>query len=161
MLLDIYPLTEEVPSRVELWGDELDSIRTFDVESQRSIENLESVSIYPATEIILSKEQLKDGLKKIEADMKKNYEVFRGEFKTEEAHRIKMQVEELKEDLTQLGRMTNLESYIDYFYKDCESFIDLFPREKLLLVLDEPARIAEHANAVELRSIFPTCLSGS
>ncbi len=49
-ILDIYPLTEEVPIRVELWGDEIDSIRTFDVESQRSIENLEEAFIYPATD---------------------------------------------------------------------------------------------------------------
>ena len=49
-ILDIYPLTEEVPIRVELWGDEIDSIRTFDVESQRSIENLKEITIYPASD---------------------------------------------------------------------------------------------------------------
>ncbi len=49
-ILDIYPLTEEVPIRIELWGDEIDSIRTFDVESQRSIENLQEITIYPATD---------------------------------------------------------------------------------------------------------------
>ena len=49
-ILDVYPLTEELPIRIELWGDEVDSIRTFDVETQRSIENLSEVSIYPATE---------------------------------------------------------------------------------------------------------------
>ena len=49
-ILDIYPLTEEVPIRIEFWGDEIDSIRTFDVESQRSIENLESIRIYPASD---------------------------------------------------------------------------------------------------------------
>jgi len=49
-ILDIYPLTEEVPIRVELWGDEIDSIRTFDVESQRSIENLQEITIYPASD---------------------------------------------------------------------------------------------------------------
>lgn len=49
-ILDVYPLTEEVPVRIEFWGDEIDSIRTFDVESQRSIENLEEILIYPATE---------------------------------------------------------------------------------------------------------------
>lgn len=49
-IMDIYPLTEEVPIRVELWGDEIDSIRTFDVESQRSIENLEEITIYPASD---------------------------------------------------------------------------------------------------------------
>lgn len=50
-ILDIYPLTEELPIRIELWGDEVDSIRTFDVESQRSIENLEEIMIYPASEM--------------------------------------------------------------------------------------------------------------
>lgn len=50
-IMDIYPLTEEVPVRIELWGDEIDSLRTFDVESQRSIENLDEIIIYPATEL--------------------------------------------------------------------------------------------------------------
>ena len=49
-ILDVYPLTEELPIRIELWVDEVDSIRTFDVETQRSIENLEEVSICPAVE---------------------------------------------------------------------------------------------------------------
>ena len=49
-ILDVFPLTEELPVRIELWGDEVDSIRTFDVESQRSIENLTEVSICPSIE---------------------------------------------------------------------------------------------------------------
>ena len=47
-IIDIYPLTEELPIRIEFWGDEVDSIRTFDVDSQRSVENLEQIVIYPA-----------------------------------------------------------------------------------------------------------------
>ncbi|MDO4556619.1 MAG: CarD family transcriptional regulator, partial [Lachnospiraceae bacterium] len=50
-IVDIYPLTEENPWRIELWGDEIDSIRTFDVENQRSLENLEEITVYPADEI--------------------------------------------------------------------------------------------------------------
>ena len=49
-IVDIYCLTEENPWRIELWGDEIDSIRSFDAESQRSLENLEEVTIYPAVE---------------------------------------------------------------------------------------------------------------
>ncbi len=49
-IVDIFPLTEENPWRIELWGDEVDSIRSFDVESQRSLENLEKITIYPAAE---------------------------------------------------------------------------------------------------------------
>ena len=49
-ILDIYSLTEENPWRIEMWGDEVDSIRSFDAYSQRSIENLETITIYPAAE---------------------------------------------------------------------------------------------------------------
>lgn len=149
-IIDVFDLTEENPYRIELWGDEVDSIRSFDILSQRSIENLESVSIYPATEIILSGEQLENGLGRIEEEMLRNYEALRKDFKTEEAHRLKVQFEELEEDLKELGRMTNLESYIRYFYEDCQSFLELFDRDRTLLILDEPLRISEHANAVEL-----------
>ena len=54
-ILDVYPLTEELPVRIELWGDEVDSIRTFDVESQRSVENLAEIRIYPADEFVQEK----------------------------------------------------------------------------------------------------------
>ena len=49
-IIDIFPLTEDCPVRIELWDEEVDSIRSFDAESQRSIENLNSVKIYPAQE---------------------------------------------------------------------------------------------------------------
>lgn len=51
-ILDVFPLTEEQPVRIELWGDEVDSIRTFDVESQRSVEKLEEINLYPAAEFL-------------------------------------------------------------------------------------------------------------
>lgn len=50
-ILDIYPLTEEYPVRIELWDDEVDSIRSFDAQSQRSMENLEEITLYPAAEL--------------------------------------------------------------------------------------------------------------
>ena len=49
-IVDIYALTEDAPWRIEFWDDEVDSIRSFDVESQRSMENLEEIVIYPAAE---------------------------------------------------------------------------------------------------------------
>lgn len=49
-IIDIFPLTEEYPVRIELWDDEIDEMKSFDPASQRSIEGLEVINIYPAKE---------------------------------------------------------------------------------------------------------------
>lgn len=49
-IMDIFSLTGEVPIRMELWDDEIDSLRSFDIETQRSIEEVEEISLYPARE---------------------------------------------------------------------------------------------------------------
>ena len=148
-IVDIYDLTEDNPVRMELWGDTVDSIRSFDVLSQRSIEELQSFCIYPATEIILTPAQMSEGLTKIEKEAVKQEELLRSDFKTEEAHRVKQQFKELKERLTEFNDYTNLESYVNYFYKDTASLADLIKGESHIFFLDEPARIKEHASATE------------
>lgn len=50
-ILDVFPLTEEYPVRIELWDDEVDSIRSFDAASQRSLDNLTEIVLYPAAEL--------------------------------------------------------------------------------------------------------------
>ena len=147
-IIDIYDITQENPYRIELWGDDVDSIRSFDADSQRSIENLESIDIFPAAELIMSEERLMEGLKRIEDDAAKSYKALREAFKTEEAHRIDTTVKTLKEDLLELGRVVNLDSYIRYFYPKLSSFADYFSQKNSILILDEPGRIREHTDAV-------------
>ncbi len=53
-IADIWPLTEELPVRLEFFGDEVDSLRSFDAASQRSVENLEETTVYPASDSITS-----------------------------------------------------------------------------------------------------------
>ena len=152
-IIDIFDLTEENPYRIELWGEDVESIRSFDILSQRSIEKLESVSIYPATELILSKEQLHEGIKRIEAEAKRQTAVLREQMKTEEAHRLEVQIRELREQLLELGlslNAVNLESYVKYFYQEPATFLDSFDEQKSCIFLDEPVRIKEHTDAVEL-----------
>jgi transcription-repair coupling factor (superfamily II helicase) len=52
-IIDIFDLTQENPYRIELWGEDVESIRSFDLLSQRSIERLSQITIYPATEFVL------------------------------------------------------------------------------------------------------------
>ena len=149
-IVDIFDTTENNPYRIELWGDDVESIRSFDIDSQRSIEMLDEITIYPATEMILSEQKLGDGIRAIEKEGLTVSKKFRENFKTEEAHRIDVQVKTLKEDLLELGRIINLDSYVRYFYEDLTYFVDMFDRTKTLFVFDEPVHITEHAKAVEM-----------
>lgn len=73
--MDIFALTEELPYRIELWGDEVDSIRTFDPDSQRSVDTMEEIVVYPAAELVLTREQKSEGLDRIVKDGKKSQNV--------------------------------------------------------------------------------------
>lgn len=73
-IVDIYTLTDEVPYRIDFWDDKVDIIKSFEVESQRSIENLESVKIYPASEYSLTKKEIQAGMAKIRQDLDQNVE---------------------------------------------------------------------------------------
>ena len=150
-IIDIFDLTAENPVRIELWGDSVESIRSFDILSQRSVEdNMTQVSIYPATELILTPSVLEKGLRAIRGDCMERADTFRKNTRPEEAHRLERAVEELEEQAKQFRSYGNLESYMGYFYEDTMSFIDLFRDRSCCFYLDEPMRIEEHANAVEL-----------
>ena len=135
--------------RIELWGDEVDSIRSFDVESQRSIENLDQVHIYPANEVIGGRERIDRAIARMEKEVARLYETFRREMKTEEAFRLKTLLEETKERLLDFQGTMGLDALVDYLYEDTVSFIDYFRDKKALFVLDEPHRLMEEAQAIE------------
>lgn len=148
-IIDVFPLTEDNPVRIELWGDEVDSIRSFDAESQRSIENLEEVHIYPACEVVLTKEERKAGTEKMLAEAEKVSAKFRKEMKTEEAYRVKAAAEQVAEEAVELGISAGLDAYLSYFCKDRVSLLDYFEKEETLVFLDEAARSVERGIATE------------
>ena len=148
--MDIFDLTQENPYRIELWGDEVESIRSFDVLSQRSIEKLSGITVYPAGEMLLSGQRLKMGMDKIEKEGEEFAGKLRAQFRTEEAQRITLQIKELSEQVHEFRNLVNLDSYVHYFYEDTVSFLELFDRDETCIFVDEPARVKEHAKAVEL-----------
>lgn len=149
-IVDVFDLTEENPYRIELWGDEVESIRSFDVMSQRSVEKLSSIAIYPASEMILSKKQLNEGMDRIETEAAAFEKKLREEFHTEEAHRVKTHIKELKEQIFEFQNMVNLDGYIRYFYPQPVSFLSFFEEDVTGVFVDEPSHVSEHAKAVEL-----------
>ena len=70
-IFDIYPVNFKNPVRIELFGDDVDSIRSFDINSQRSVEKLQSVELIPAKEMVLSKADVDNILTGLKKDIEK------------------------------------------------------------------------------------------
>lgn len=148
-IIDIFPLTEDCPYRIELWGDEVDNIRRIDVESQRSVENVAEIEIYPATEIFLEEDRILEGMHRMDEEMQVCVQKFEEEGKREEASRLRQNVAGFRETYEVYHGLVNLESYVSYFTKEVSSFFDYFKGEDVCIYMDEPARCIEKGEAVE------------
>ncbi len=133
-IIDVYPLTADLPVRIELWGDEVDSIRNYDPSNQKSIENINSVLIFPAVELILTKDEIEAGLQKIEAERDERYEAYRSEMKTEEAYHLKTYADRVVEETREWGLSQELETNLTYFCDNLGSLIDFLPRDAYVFV---------------------------
>ena len=149
-IIDIFPLTEETPVRIELWDDEVDSIRSFDLESQRSIEQLERITLYPAAEVVLSRNQIASGIRRLKEEEKSYEKALRDQGKREEAGRIRGIIEDLTQELEDGCWAGGLDAYVKYFFQDTVSFLDYFPAGDSVIFLDEPARLREKGETVEM-----------
>jgi len=138
-ILDIFPLTADNPYRIEFFDDEVDSIRIFDVLSQRSVENHPTVTIPPARELVL-----KDDIAARGGDsIRKSYAAFVKKIGHrnvsgllhEKVHRV---LDRLNEGIYD----TALEGYFCFFYPERSTVFEYLDTSSLV-VLDEPARIRE------------------
>lgn len=123
-ILDIFPTISVYPYRIELFDDEIDSIRTFNVESQRSIDKVTRIEIFPAKEIILKNQDILRGYDAIEEDFQKF--ISQKENKKNKAllDKIKGIVKRNLEELKEISSFETIESYIPYFFEKTSTFFD-------------------------------------
>ncbi len=143
-IIDIYSFTSENPYRIELWDTVIDSIRLFDAESQRSVEEVDEIQIFPVAELIIT-DKLGEGIAALEKDAAGCIEGFTKEGRLVEAATVQKLVSEIKERLLVLEDYSGCDNLINYFAKDTVSFIDYFNRENSVIVLDEPQKLSEKA----------------
>ena len=157
-IVDVFPLGEECPYRIELWGDEVDTIRSFDVESQRSMEQFEEIVIYPATEMPLDQEHLRKGKEAIEME----FDIASNQFKTKQQNKewanMKYAVGRVLEDLEYGNETLELDSFITYFYENTVSFLDYFVAAGAPVFYEEPSWLRETAENV--RKEFDASMQG-
>lgn len=126
-ILDVYPLSFDMPVRIELFGDEVDSIREFDPISQRSIEHQENeIWVVPMSEIILTPESMehwRERTSKISDEYK--------------SPKLASDIRLLTERLEQNGRFDGVEGYLPLLYPHLTTLWDYLPSD-VVVVLDEP-----------------------
>lgn len=144
-IVDIYPLTEEYPVRIELFDTEVDSIRTFDLESQRSISMLQTLSIGPAEELLLDQEHIHVGVGRIEQALASSLKKLKKDQQKELLlENIRYDIEKLKNSQIEQGFV----KYLSFFYNKPASLLDYFPSQSII-ALDEVSRIHEMVNYLE------------
>lgn len=148
-IVDVYPYTGDCPYRMELWGDEIDSIRSFDGESQRSIEEVKKLTVYPATEIILDDERIASGICRIKEEYEHAAKKFHKELETEKEVRLKKEFQRVEEELTQLHMLIGAEGYLPYFYEKLVCILEYFPKDSIVY-LDEPKHVKERGEGFYL-----------
>ena len=138
-IVDIYPLDQEHPIRLDFFDDELDSLRFFDAETQRSLEMVENIILLPATDIPFEYEVVFEAKAKIqkayEKDIKSSESDERTQLLTNQMNHLMTQLEE--------GEIPPKISYwLELFYKEKTSILDYVSKAGYLLV-DDYARIQE------------------
>ena len=146
-IIDIFSYTDETPVRIELWDDEIDSIRFFDVESQRSVEKIQTYDVFPATEWILSEDEIDAGFEKVKDEVEKQL-VTIGNDKKKKTQQEMDACNRLRHAYADFERTRDYSKFILSFTDEIEGFTDYFPKDETVFVLDEPDRIMERMELI-------------
>jgi excinuclease ABC subunit B len=156
--VDIFIGNADVAYRVFFFGDEIEMIEWIDPVTASTIEEVEVVTIYPATIYVAVKETMKDVIWLIQEDMLKQVDYFKSEGKYLEAKRLEDRVTYDLEMIRELGYCSGIENYSRYFdgrVKGTRPFclLDYFP-DDFLMVIDE-----SHVTLPQIRAMYGGDLS--
>ncbi|MDQ0158453.1 transcription-repair coupling factor [Alkalibacillus salilacus] len=144
-IVDVYPLTEAYPIRVEWFDDEVESIRYFDAETQRSQGEIQTIQISPAEEFVATVEQMQHAATELKMLRQETSRQLNTDEEREQLHEhVNYDIERLEQ-----GEMFDgISQYVQLLYGEKNSLLDYFP-EQTVLMLDEMSRISETAEQLD------------
>jgi len=147
-IIDIYPTAFDRPVRLEFFDDEVDSVRLFDVSTQRSSDKLARVAVGPALELVVNE----DGWERARETVLNQYQLqVRKLSRSGTAEAVRQLQENMQDILEYLNSnifFPGIEQFLPYFYSRAANLIDYLPPESLVLV-DEPQRCKEIAENIQ------------
>lgn len=151
--VDVYPASADIAYRIIFFGDEIESLASFDPLSGLTIETLNEITVFPANIFVTSKEKMKEAIWEIQADMVKQVDYFKEIGRHLEAKRLEERVTYDIEMMRELGYCSGIENYSRYFDGRISGsrpfcLIDFFPSD-FLMVIDE-----SHATVPQIRAMY-------
>ena len=144
-ILDIFPIDQEHPIRLELFDIEIDSIRSFDLASQRSVEKVDSIVIPPTQEVFGDRVVLMEAANRLEQKLGEALRTVKDQTVKEKlTEKIGWEIDQLRQGSSFQG----LYKYISLLYPDYQNLLDYMP-EDTVIVVDEPSRVLETVDQLE------------
>lgn len=134
-IIDVFPVWSQMPYRIELWGDEIDTVSTFDIESQRRYDTVKSLTITPARELIISDSELKEAIEEL---------ISRARGKNADSIKKSLYID--LDTITGGGHIASLDKYYLQVYGEPSTVLDYFT--------DGLCVICEYSNCIEKAKTF-------
>jgi len=140
-VIDVYPAYADTAIRLQFFGDEIETIQSFDPVSGNVTSNFDTINIYPANLFVTTPETMQGAIRQIQDDMVKQVEFFREIEKPLEAKRLEERTELDLEMIRELGYCSGIENYSRYMDGRLPGsrpfcLLDYFPKD-FLMVIDE------------------------
>ncbi|WP_456408695.1 excinuclease ABC subunit UvrB [Caldithrix abyssi] len=152
-IVDIFPAYEEFAYRIEFFGSEVDSIKTLDPVSGRTMESVDHAVIFPAKHFVTPAEKLKTAIENIRLELQERLKELRAQNKLLEAQRLEMRTNFDIEMMQEIGYCSGIENYSRHLSgrepgQPPYTLIDFFP-EDFLMIIDE-----SHQTIPQLRAMY-------
>lgn len=141
-ILDI-GLNKEKGVRLEFWGDEIESIRKFNIDTKRSYEKVEYIQIYPAYENIVSSKEKENAKEKIKTLIKEETNTY-----------IRKELENDLEKINSDNYFNIIEKYLNVFYEDLENILDFLVKENLNIFFYEIQNLFLRISNIDKERLF-------
>lgn len=138
-VVDVFPAGSDQAVRIEFFGDEVDAISIIDPATGAQLDEVDSISIFPATNFVTSKEKTAAAVSHIQDDLVRQMEYFQEIGRHLEASRLKQRVEYDLEMIKEMGYCPGIENYSRYFDGRSEGqrpfcLLDYFPKDFITFI---------------------------
>ncbi|MEM1001346.1 MAG: DEAD/DEAH box helicase family protein, partial [Bacteroidota bacterium] len=146
--VDVFPGYANNPFRIHFFGDEIEEIEAFDVQTNEVIERYDRLNIYPANMFVTSPDVLQNAIVNIQDDLVKQHDYFKDIGKHLEAKRLKERTEFDLEMIRELGYCSGIENYSRYLDGRAPGtrpfcLLDYFPSDYLMVVDESHVTISQ------------------